>query len=67
MFCLFANFTVESHMVLGLMWWRWVVEETDYVADTGQRWFSPPWLALMGRNFMVGVFKSIKSFMSIFK
>ena len=28
---------------------------------------SPPWLALMGRNFMVGVFKSIKSFTSIFK
>ena len=25
------------------------------------------WLALMGRNFMVGVFKSIKSFTSIFK
>ena len=27
---------------------------------------SPPWLALMGRNFMMGVFKNIKSFTSIF-
>lgn len=37
MFCLFANFTVESDTILDSCGGGGVVGETDYVADTDQR------------------------------